>query len=64
MIKYPHIAMAYRPGDNGLAFLGKCQNAARAAGLSESAIRLFFIEALDSGDFLAVAKRWFSIKEG
>ena len=63
--RYRHITVKLIGKDgNAFAILGRCQRAARKAGLSKTEIDAFFAEAT-SGDYnqlLATCMAWFEIE--
>jgi hypothetical protein len=63
-IKHPEITVQLTGHDgNSFAILGRCQQAARRAGLPKDEIDQFFAEAT-SGDYdalLACCMRWFDV---
>jgi hypothetical protein len=57
-----HVELVGMDG-NAYAILGRCQQAARRAGLSQTEIRAFFDEAMrsDYDNLLATCVRWFDV---
>jgi hypothetical protein len=58
-----HVRLVGKDG-NAFAILGRCQRAAKEAGLSKEEISQFFAEAT-AGDYdhlLATAIRWFDVR--
>jgi hypothetical protein len=62
-IRYPHVVVQLVGEDgNAFAILGRCQRAARRAGLTEAEIAKFLQEAMTGGDYdhlLQTCIRWF-----